>query len=103
VEPEKKVLNHLQRYHWPGNIRELRNLVERAVVLSPNDTIDTRIFFNIHSGSLFPKQEDLNLEENEKSIIIRALEKNRGNITRAARDLGIDRNGLYRRMKKYGL
>jgi DNA-binding NtrC family response regulator len=103
VEPEKKVLDHLQRYHWPGNIRELRNLVERAVVLSLNDTIDPRILFNIHTGSPFPKKEDLNLEENEKSLIIRALEKNRGNVTRAARDLGIDRNALYRRMKKYGL
>jgi transcriptional regulator of acetoin/glycerol metabolism len=54
-------------------------------------------------GSDTPVQPTLNIEDNEKLLIKKALLTNRGNVTRAASDLGIDRNALYRRMKKYGI
>jgi transcriptional regulator of acetoin/glycerol metabolism len=50
-----------------------------------------------------PVQTSLNIEEHEKGLIQKALVTNRGNVTRAAADLGIDRNALYRRMKKHGI
>jgi len=55
------------------------------------------------TGSDLSVQPSLNIEENEKLLIRKALLTNRGNVTRAAADLGLDRNALYRRMKKYGI
>ncbi len=73
----------------------------RAVIMSD----DNQVWFDQlgSAGSNTAVQATLNIEENEKSLIQRALLTNRGNVTRAASDLGIDRNALYRRMKKYGI
>ncbi len=94
-------MKQLQQYSWPGNVRELQNVVARAVILSS----DQIIRFD-HLGTVHPltgKKETLNIVENESLLIRKALATNRGNVTRAAADLGIDRNALYRRMKKYGI
>lgn len=98
------VVRQLKNYEWPGNIRELKNIIERATVLSEGKTLE----INLHvlpSPYSNKKQEtkNLNLDENEKQLILKAIEKHKGNITKAAKDLGIQRNALYRRFKKHGL
>jgi len=91
----------LQQYSWPGNVRELQNTMARAVIMSEDDQVR---FDQLGSGGRNADvQTSLNIEDNEKLLIQRALLTNRGNVTRAAFDLGIDRNALYRRMKKYGI
>jgi transcriptional regulator of acetoin/glycerol metabolism len=82
-------------------VRELQNTLARAVIMSE----DGKLRFNLlgAGGSDTPAQPTLNIEDNEKLLIRKALLTNRGNVTRAASELGIDRNALYRRMKKYGI
>ena len=102
LKPSPRMMQQLKRHDWPGNIRELMHTLERAVIFSDNTTPDLRqVQLSSHYS---PKaKENLDLEENEKRLIMKALQKNNGNITRAARDLGLKRNALYRRLNKYGL
>ncbi len=102
LKVSKEGMKVLQEYNWPGNVRELKNVVERAVILSDQKMLSANDFHltNERSEEFL---DSLNLREMEKSLILRALEKNKGNITHAARDLGIDRLALYRRLEKYGL
>ncbi|HCT29890.1 MAG TPA: sigma-54-dependent Fis family transcriptional regulator, partial [Bacteroidales bacterium] len=89
---------------WPGNIRELQNTVERAVILCDNDEIVIEDFLLKKTELQTSTNEDqLNLDEMEKAVIMKALHKNNGNVTKAAIDLGLQRNALYRRLEKYGL
>jgi len=97
---EKQTIDQLQQYKWPGNVRELAQAVERAVILSDNPILSLRDFQLKDSPEA---RESLDLKEMEKGMILKALEKNKGNITHAAKDLGIDRLALYRRLEKYGL
>jgi len=98
-------------YNWPGNVRELRHAVERAVILAAGDQLepaDLNLEPPQHrTGPEAPVQEDddgeLNLDRLERSAIQRALTRNRYNISHAARDLGLTRAALYRRMEKHGL
>jgi DNA-binding NtrC family response regulator len=101
MEIPKKSMKQLQQYAWPGNVRELQNTLARAVIMSE----DSQVRFDLlgASSTEIQVQASLNIEENEKQLIRKALLTNRGNVTRAATDLGIDRNALYRRMKKYGI
>jgi len=99
-------LKKLQKYHWPGNIRELRHAVERAVILSEGKVLQPSDFtFHIedHEESGGVNIDSYNLEEMEKTLIRKAITHHQGNISKAARDLGITRAALYRRMEKYGL
>ena len=98
-------MKKLERYHWPGNIRELRHTLERAVILSETSMLQPSDF-------LFPEVEEktegvvfenYNLGDVEKTVIRKALKKHGGNISQAARELGITRTSLYRRMEKYGI
>jgi two-component system NtrC family response regulator len=109
VDPE--VISVLQQYDWPGNIRELENAIERAVVLSTDNRItpeslpahfQTPEKKETGSPLKFP-QEDLSLEEVEKQVILEALERAGGNRSRAARLLKIPRHVLLYRLKKFGL
>jgi DNA-binding NtrC family response regulator len=95
----------LERYHWPGNIRELIHTLERAVILTESKMLQPADF-------LFPETEkeaegvvfeNFNLEEVEKTVIRKTLKKHQGNISHAAKELGLTRTSLYRRMEKYGL
>lgn len=97
-------LNKLKRYNWPGNIRELQHAIERAIILSDENKLSTNDFL-LRASSNTPSGEDdsLNLSEMEKRLILKALDKNSGNVTRAAKELGLDRLALYRRLQKYGL
>ena len=101
LEISKRSIKQLQQYHWPGNVRELQNTLARGVIMSEDKQVR---FDQLGSGlGASSAGNTLNIEENEKSLIQKALITNKGNVTRAASDLGIDRNALYRRMKKYGL
>jgi len=95
----------LQKYRWPGNIRELQHAIERAVIMSDNDTLNPDDFFFLMSG---PQDNDIqsdnfNLDDIEKSIIQKAINKYQGNISKAAKELGLTRASLYRRLEKHGL
>ncbi|MBW3467089.1 sigma-54-dependent transcriptional regulator [Arthrospiribacter ruber] len=96
----------LQRYNWPGNIRELQHAIERAIIMAEGDQLDSRDFFFL---SAKPTNEKIsspasyNLDEVEKTTIQRAIDKNGGNISKAAKELGLTRASLYRRLEKYGL
>ena len=94
----------LKKYHWPGNIRELQHAIERAIILADDHKLTADDFVLQPNRSNKRLEEDiLDLSEMEKRLILKALDKNNGNVTRAAKDLGIDRLALYRRLQKYGL
>ena len=99
----KDALNGLINYHWPGNIREIEHIVERAVIITDNLQIQIE---DLHFSTKKLKvslTENLNLEETEKVLINQALKKHHGNISRAAKDLGLTRAALYRRIEKHEL
>jgi two-component system, NtrC family, response regulator HydG len=96
----------LQRYQWPGNIRELQHAIERAIIMAEGDELDTRDFFFLSAkpaSEKAPASLTLNLDDMERSTIQRAIDKNGGNISKAAKELGLTRASLYRRLEKYGL
>ena len=101
-------LKELQSYSWPGNIRELRHAVERAVILAEGPNLEIPDFIlqsGNQQGNSSPTEEldSYNLSEIEQWAIRKALTKHTGNISRAAEELGLTRAALYRRMAKYGL
>ena len=99
-------LKRLEKHNWPGNIRELQHSVERAVIMSEVQVLEPNDFFlsqlddnqsnNVNSTTL-------NLEETEKILIRKVIDKHGGNISKAAKELGLTRASLYRRIEKYGL
>lgn len=108
--PKKRLnastLKRLIMHHWPGNIRELQHAVERAVIMSEGSVLEPHDFFL--SDASEPKvaenvSTNLNLEETEKMLIRKVVDKYGGNISRAAKELGLTRASLYRRMEKYDL
>jgi len=105
LQVSQNIINLLSKYSWPGNIRELGHLIERAVILSDGIKLNFHDFASDFSNAKIQgKTEDtLNLKEMEKRHILKAISKNKGNITKAAKDLGIARTALYRRLEKYGL
>ncbi|MFH1008390.1 MAG: sigma-54 dependent transcriptional regulator [Candidatus Latescibacterota bacterium] len=95
----------LVKYHWPGNVRELRHAIERAVIMSDAPVFEPSDFFFAappakEAGLVF---ERYHLEEVEKMVIQKAIGKHRGNVSQAAKELGLTRTSLYRRMEKYEL
>lgn len=99
-------LELLQRYQWPGNIRELQHAIERAIIMAEGNELDSRDFFFLSAkpaSEKAPTAVTLNLDDMERSTIQRAIDKNGGNISKAAKELGLTRASLYRRLEKYGL
>ena len=100
----QNTIGKLKNYPWPGNIRELKNVVERAIILGNSGQLSpSSLFVPGYSVSETQSEESFDLDKNEKQLILKAINHNRGNITNAARDLGIARAALYRRMKKHGI
>jgi len=96
----------LERYQWPGNIRELKHAVERAVIMSDNRVLQPGDFFFSTPDDNCDEAwslDSFNLDEVERKVILKAIRKHSGNISRAADDLGLTRTSLYRRIEKYGL
>lgn len=102
-----EAMDYLSSLPYPGNIRELRNLVERTLLVSPSSTLDARDFRAqytcIPSVAVARETEGSTLETKERIAIENALAQSGGNLTRAAALLGISRQSLYRRIEKYGI
>ncbi|TFG37693.1 MAG: sigma-54-dependent Fis family transcriptional regulator [Candidatus Aminicenantes bacterium] len=97
-------MEQLKQHPWPGNIRELEHTLEKAVILSEKGVISNISLSTGPTSSLKqPHLATLNLEEHEKEVIAQALREVHGNISSAAKALGINRSTLYQKMKKYGL
>jgi DNA-binding NtrC family response regulator len=93
----------LLSYPWPGNIRELRHTMEKAVILNESSALAPEDFFLRPMVSPPLPEEHLTLEDMEKRMILSTLERNAGNLTRAAEKLGVTRQTMYNKVKKYGL
>jgi DNA-binding NtrC family response regulator len=99
-----EAISMLKQHEWPGNIRELEHTIEKGVILADGPTLSTEdIFSKGQPPRISSTVPTLNLEENEKMIIARALKGEHGNVSTAARKLGINRSTLYQKMKKYGI
>jgi len=101
-------LNVLAKYAWPGNVRELRHSIERAVILSDEKELQAADFSALAPESdagraSLETGEGKTLDEVEKAVIERTLATHQGNISKAAKELGLTRTSLYRRIEKYGL
>ncbi|MGE5278539.1 MAG: sigma-54 interaction domain-containing protein, partial [Acidobacteriota bacterium] len=103
-----EALHHLQAHSWPGNIRELRNVLERAAlsceksVLEPED-LGFDFERHIGRGSSDEVPISMTLEEAERRLIERTLREERGRVDRAAERLGISRSSLYQRIQRHGI
>jgi len=108
---ERDALQKLKAYHFPGNVRELQYSIERAVIMAEQQSIrDIDILFSPieqamqESSKLHePTYANQSLEEIERHAIQSAIERYNGNISKAARELGLTRAALYRRMEKYNI
>ena len=101
----REAMIKLEAYSWPGNVRELRHAIERAVILTDQKILQTSDFWLTKSQRKEKKVEleTFNIDEVEKSIIKKVLNKYKGNITKAAKELGLTRASLYRRLEKYDI
>ncbi len=100
------VAKKLIKFSWPGNVRELQHAMERAVIMSDGKTIKSTDFnFLLQSGSenTQKKEGSFDLEKIEKQAIENCIRKHAGNLTKAAKELGLTRGSLYRRIEKHGL
>jgi transcriptional regulator with PAS, ATPase and Fis domain len=103
-----KAIEKLKSYHYPGNVRELQYTIERAVIMAEGDVLQAKdlIFSPIESAtprSDEPQDLDLKLSTIEKNAILKVIEKHNGNISKAAKELGLTRTALYRRLSKYDI
>lgn len=95
-------MEKLVNYHWPGNIRELQHVIEKAVILTEKDTIRVTDLY-IHQGKTITYPDIPNLDEVEKQTIMAAIAQNKGNLTAAAEKLGISRQTLYNKLKRFNV
>src|SRR5437764_980909 len=104
-------IDALMRYSWPGNVRELRNVIERIVIMNPMTTrldrkhLPTLVYRVGHRRSLRSEFSTLHQARDayERDFILKKLDENHGNVTRAAEVLGLERSHLYRKMKTLGI
>jgi len=105
----EEALGRLVQYDWPGNIRELRNVLERATIIRPSgpisrhDILLTDALTGHSDGATRPAPDTFDLAELEKQAILKALDAASGNKSEAARLLGITRRALYGRLERYGI
>lgn len=103
---DSSTLNKLKKYSWPGNIRELQHALERAIIMCDHKVLmpEDFNFLQIENTSINSDTvPSMNLDELEKNVIQRAVNKYEGNISKAAKELGLTRASLYRRLEKHGL
>ena len=106
LELDKVAMEKLTNYAYPGNVRELQYAIERAVIMCEGDRLQAKdiIFSPIESAPMEEANANAtNLSTVEKNTILKVIEKNNGNISKAAKELGITRTALYRRLSKYDI
>jgi DNA-binding NtrC family response regulator len=95
----------MNTYDWPGNVQELENILSRACALATSEVLDESLIFTLPQDR--PEREEsvgylnMTLKDNQKTLILKALKQNNNNYSRTARQLGISRTTLWRRMKKF--
>jgi DNA-binding NtrC family response regulator len=100
---DREALQALHEYNWPGNIRELEHVVERSVLMSQGQQIkleDLGLRPRVEGHS---RLEEMTLDEAERFLILKALERFQGNVSRAAEALGVSRSALYRRLQLHDI
>jgi two-component system NtrC family response regulator len=104
-----RAVEWLKSQNWPGNIRQLRQTIDRAVLIRGGRELDVDDFFAIRDAGVQSREVDLpeagtiTLDEMEKRMIVKCMKHYDGNVSRAAEALGISRAALYRRLEKYGI
>jgi DNA-binding NtrC family response regulator len=103
---EPAALRWLQGQPWPGNVRQLRQVIERAVLVSPRsrlavDDLKTTVPMEAAERDLLPPVGSMTMEELERAMIVKSLKHHAGNVSRVAESLGLSRAALYRRFEKY--
>ncbi len=98
-------IRRMEKYTWPGNVRELEHAIERAVIMTDSEVLQPEDFYfspaSVTHDSL--EMDTYQLEEVEKLVIRKVISKHGGNISLAAKELGLTRTSLYRRIEKYGI
>jgi DNA-binding NtrC family response regulator len=105
-EFDKKAIEKLLSYNYPGNVRELQYTIERAVIMADENVLQAKdmIFSPLEAPSVSNNEPaELKLSAIEKNTILKVIEKHNGNITKAAKELGLTRTALYRRLSKYDI
>jgi len=101
---DAEALQVLLAHGWPGNVRELDHAVERAVLLALAGQVRAGdLALRAGGGSAATRLEEMTLEDVERALIQKAIERAGGNVTQAARALGLSRSAMYRRLQQYGL
>ena len=103
---DKKAMEKLLSYNYPGNVRELQYTIERAVIMADEEVLQPKdlIFSPLETPSVSENEPaELKLSAIEKNTILKVIEKHNGNITKAAKELGLTRTALYRRLSKYDI
>lgn len=106
VDFDAAAVQKLKSYNYPGNVRELQYTIERAVIMADDHILrpDDLIFSILETpGEVVVDDDNVPLSTLEKNAILRVIEKHNGNITRAAKELGLTRTALYRRLSKYDI
>jgi len=110
-----EAIKTLSLHNWPGNIRELRNIIKKLLILSKNHIIQKRdvlrelpeleniIQIPTTSTTNQSNLKEFKIEESEKSLIGKAIQESQGNLSKAAKIVGLSRSTLYRKIKKYDL
>lgn len=100
-------MEKLQQYNFPGNVRELQYTIERAIIMADSEMVQAAdlLFSPIESSAPdnLPEDEVLKLSTLEKNAILKVIDKHNGNISKAAKELGLTRTALYRRLSKYDI
>ncbi len=105
IKISEDALQKLKQYHWPGNIRELAHIIERAVIFCKCGSVTSEDFI-LRNKPLNVVQTDaqsIKVEDYEKAAIIRAMDKFNGNLSKAAEEIGMARSTLYRKIARFGI
>jgi len=101
---DSAALKALHEHPWPGNVRELDHAVERGVLLSPGPSVRAAdLGLRAQTAGAAAKLEEMSLDEVEKYLIQRTLSRHEGNVSQAAKALGLSRSAMYRRLQKHQL
>lgn len=106
IQFHESALDKLRQYPFPGNVRELQYTIERAIIMTDSEMIQASdLLFSPIENTISETQEDevLKLSTMEKNTIMRVIDKHNGNISKAAKELGLTRTALYRRLSKYDI